>query len=55
MYLPIADIGDCSVGVTITVIGVVDVPPDNITPTGTYPSDSITTYCSNVKFTKSTE
>ena len=35
MHVPVADIGECSMGVTITVIGVVDIPPDNVTPIGT--------------------
>ena len=39
--LPIADIGECSVGVTVNVIGILDVPPDNIILISTNPSVSI--------------
>ena len=39
-YLPIADIGDCSMGVTVTVIGVADVPPIVLTTTSINPDDS---------------
>ena len=46
--LPIAEIGDCSVGVTTTVIEDVGVPPESIMPTATYPADSIIVYFSSV-------
>ena len=39
-YLPIADIGDRSEGVTVTVIGLTDVPPIVLTTTCTNPDDS---------------
>ena len=35
IFLPIADVGDCSDGVTITVIGMLDVPPDDTILIGT--------------------
>ena len=49
MYLPIADTGDCSDGVIITVMGKPNVLPDNITPISTYPIDSDTVNFSDVK------
>ena len=39
-YIPIADTGDCTEGVTVTVTGVVDVPPANLTITSINPDDS---------------
>lgn len=49
--LPIADAGDCSVEVTIIVIGTENDPSDNITPISIYPTDSIARYISDVKLT----
>ena len=50
-YLPVADIGDCSLGVTVNVIGVQDVPPDNSIVISTYPTDSNTVYSFREKLT----
>ena len=35
-----ADSGDCTVGVTVKVIGILEVPPDIITTTSADPEDS---------------
>ena len=43
-HLPIADTGDCTEGVTVTVIGVLDDPPVILTITSTNPDDSELTY-----------
>ena len=38
--LPLADNGDCSDGVTVTLNGLLDVPPTNSNVTNTLPDDS---------------
>ena len=50
-HLPIADTGDCTEGVTVTVIGVVDVPPVILTTTSTDPDDSEPLNCPDVNCT----
>lgn len=42
-YVNLPD-ADNDIGIIITVIGLVDVLPDNVTPISTYPTDSITVY-----------
>ena len=44
-HLPIADTGDCTEGVTVTVIGVLDDPPVILTITSINPDDSEPTNC----------
>ena len=39
--LPSADTGDCSDGVTVTLNGLADVPPVNVTSTFTKPDASV--------------
>ena len=52
--LPIADTGDCTEGVTVTVIGVLDDPPVILTITSINPDDSEPTNCSDVNSTINT-
>ena len=42
--IPVADTGDCSLGVTVNVIESLDTPPDNTTVISTYPTDSTALY-----------
>ena len=49
--LPVAD---CSIAVTITLIDVVDDPPDIINATSTNPDDSATVYWLKSKFITNT-
>ena len=50
-HLPIADTGDCTEGVTVTVIGVLDDPPVILTITSINPDDSEPTNCPDVNST----
>lgn len=42
-------VADSSVVVTMTLIGVIDDPPDNVTASCTIPDDSATVYSVNLK------
>ena len=53
-HLPIADTGDCTEGVTVTVIGVLDDPPVILTITSINPDDSEPTNCPDVNSTTNT-
>ena len=50
-----ADSGDCTVGVTVKVIGILEVPPDILTATATYPEDSEPLNCADVNSTTNSE
>ena len=50
-HLPIADTGDCTEGVTVTVIGVLDDPPVMLTITSINPDDSEPTNCPDANST----
>ena len=50
-HLPLADIGDCTDGVIVTVIGVLDSPPVILTITSINPDDSEPTNCPDVNST----
>ena len=52
--LPIADTGNCTEGVTVTVIGVTDNPPATITTTSINPDDSEPTNCGDANSTLNT-
>ena len=52
--LPIADTGDCTEGVTVTVIGVLDDPPVILTITSINPDDSEPANCPDVNSTTNT-
>ena len=52
--LPIADTGDCTDGVTVTVIGVLDDPPIILTITSINPDDSEPVNCPDVNSTTNT-
>ena len=52
--LPIADTGDCTEGVTVTVIGVLDVPLLTLTITSINPDDSEPTNCPDANSTNNT-
>ena len=52
--LPIADTGDCTEGITVTVIGVLDDPPVILTITSINPDDSEPTNCPDVNSTTNT-
>ena len=54
VYIPIADNGDCSEGVTVTVIGVLDDPPVTITITSINPDDSEPVNCPDANSTTNT-
>ena len=54
MHLPIADTGDCTDGVTVTVIEVLDVPPVILTITSIKPDDSEPANCPDVNPTINT-
>ena len=51
--IPIADTGDCTEGVTVTVIGVLDNPLVILTTTSINPSDSEPVNCPEVNSTTS--
>ena len=53
-YTPIADTADCTEGVTVTVIGVVGVPPVILATTSINPDDSEPVKCSDVNSTTNT-
>ena len=53
-YIPIADTGDRCEGVTVTVIGLLDVPPVVVTTTSINPDDSEPVNCPDAKFTTNT-
>ena len=53
-YLLMADTGDCTEGVTVTVIGVMDDPPDILTITSINPDDSEPTNCGDANSTSNT-
>ena len=44
-YIPIADTGDCTEGVTVTLIGLLDTPPVILTMTSINPLNSEPLYC----------
>ena len=50
-YVPLADTGDCTEGVTDTVIGMVDILPVALTITSINPDDSEPTNCSDANST----
>ena len=52
--LPIADTGDCTEGVTVTVIGVLDDPSLILTITSINPDDSEPTNCPDANSTTNT-
>ena len=52
--LPIADTGDCTEGVTVTVIGVLDDPPVILTITSINPDDSEPKNCPDANSTANT-
>ena len=52
--VPIADTGDCSEGVTVTVIGVLDDPPVTLTITSINPDDSGPVNCPDANSTITT-
>ena len=52
--IPIADTGDCTEGVTVTVIGVLDDPPVILTITSIIPNDSEPVNCPNANPTANT-
>ena len=52
--LPIADGSDCTEGVTVTVIGVLDDPPVILTITSINPDDSEATNCPDANSTTNT-
>ena len=49
-----ADTGDCTEGVTVTVIGVLEVPPIILTVTSINPDDSEPVNCPDVNSTINT-
>ena len=51
--IPMADTGDCTEGVTVTVIGVLDVPPVTLTMTSINPDDSEPVNCPDANCTTS--
>ena len=51
--IPIADTGDCT-GVTVTVMGLLDVPPVILTTISINPDDSEPLNCPDVKSTTNT-
>ena len=53
-YVPIADTGDCTEGVTVTVIESLDVPPVILTTTSINPDDSEPLNCPDVNSTPNT-
>ena len=53
-HLPLADTGDCTEGVIVTVIGVLDVPSLILTMTSINPDDSEPTNCPDVNSTLNT-
>ena len=53
-HIPIADTSECS-GVTVTVIGVVDVPPIILTTTSINSDDSEPENCNDLNSTNSTK
>ena len=52
--LPIADTGDCTEGVTATVIGALDDPPVILTTTSINPDDSEPVNCADANSTTNT-
>ena len=54
-YLPIADTGDCTEGVTVTVIGAMDDPPVILTITSINPDDSEPINCGDTNSTSNTK
>ena len=54
VYIPIADTGDCSEGVTVTVIGVLNDPPATLTITSINPDDSEPVNCDDANSTTNT-
>ena len=50
-YVPIADNGDCSEGVTVTVIGLLDTPSVTLTITSINPDDSEPVNCPDANST----
>jgi len=54
LNIPIADTGDCSEGVTITVIGVLDIPPVSLTTTSINLDDSELVNCPDANSTTNT-
>ena len=50
-----ADSGDCTVGVTVKVIGILEVPPDIITTTSADPEDSEPLNCGDANSTTNSE
>ena len=50
-----ADSGDCTVGVTVKVIGILEVPPDIITTTSADPEDSEPLNCEDANSTTKSE
>ena len=53
-HIPIADTGDCTEGVTVTVIGVLVDPPVILTTTSMNPDDSEPVNCPDVNSTTNT-
>ena len=53
-HIPIADNGDCSEGVTVTVIGLLDTPPVTLTVTSINPDDSEPVNCPDANSTINT-
>ena len=51
--IPMADTGDCTEGVTVTIIGVLDVPPVILTITSINPDDSEPVNCPDANPTTS--
>ena len=49
-----ADTGDCTEGVTVTIIGVLDVPPVILTTTSINPDDSEPVNCPDANSTINT-
>ena len=52
--IPMADTGDCTEGVTVTVIGVLEVPPIILTITSINPDDSEPVNCPDANPTTNT-